>query len=92
MLREGGVVGWAVLLKQYSGTSTPENFEFLLPSVCDSQDFPGGLCFASKKMEIEQGGLYIETLLWTRLERNLAFHWLGLSYMKTPNCKGNWEM
>ena len=52
MLREGGVVGWAVLLKQYSGTSTPENFEFLLPSVCDSQDFPGGLCFARKKMEI----------------------------------------
>ena len=61
-------------------------------SVCDSQDFPGGLCFTSKKMEIEQGGLYIETLLWTRLERNLAFHWLGLSYMKTLNCKGNWEM
>lgn len=27
-----------------------------------------------------QEKLYIETLLWTRLERN-PFHWLGLSYM-----------
>ena len=92
MLRERDAVGWAGLLEQYSGTSTPENFGFLLPSVCDSQDFPGGLCFTSKKNGNRAGKIIYETLLWTRLERNLAFHWLGLSYMKMPDCKGNWEM
>ena len=73
MLRERDAVGWAGLLEQYSGTSTPENFGFLLPSVCDSQDFPGGLCFTSKKMGIEQGRLYMRHFYGLGLRGTLHF-------------------